>query len=96
MKFTQILIGPEVVEEDAKTITIKDLLSPTEMPFDKTLKRMYLLVKNMHESAIAALVEGDKALAEDVVTRDRDVDRLQWLIARQSYISIPAPAIPFV
>lgn len=84
MKFTQILIGPEVVEEDAKSITIKDLLSPTEMPFDKTLKRMYLLVSNMHESAIAALVNGDKALAEDVITRDRDVDRLQWLIARQS------------
>jgi phosphate uptake regulator len=84
MKFTQTLIGPEVVEEDSKSIIIKDLLSPTEMPFNKTIKRMYLLVKNMHESAIIALTENNKELAEDVVKRDRDVDRLQWLIARQS------------
>jgi len=84
MMFTQILIGPEVVEEDPRTIVIKDLLSPTEMPFDKTLKRMFLLVKNMHENAISALATGDKGLADDVVARDRDVDRLQWLIARQT------------
>jgi phosphate uptake regulator len=84
MKFTQILIGPEVVEEDSRTIVIKDLLSPTEMPFDKTVKRMYLLVRNMHESAVTALYEGDKELAADVEERDRDVDRLQWLIARQA------------
>lgn len=84
IKFTQILIGPEIVEEDAKSIIIKDLLSPTEMPFDKTIKRMFLLVKSMHENAITSLLEKNKELAEDVVNRDRDVDRLQWLIARQS------------
>jgi len=84
MGFIQTVIGPEIVEEDTKNIIIKDLLSPTEMPFDKTLKRMYMLVTNMHESAISALVNRDANLADDVERRDRDVDRLQWLIARQS------------
>jgi len=86
IKFTQTLIGPEIVEEDTHTIVIKDLLKPTEMPFDKTLKRMFLLVKAMHQASISALVEMNKEMAGDVINRDRDVDRLQWLIARQSHM----------
>ncbi len=84
--FTQTLIGPEIVEEDANTIFIKDLLKPTELPFDKTLKRMYLLVRGMHESTISALIQKDKDMAADVIKRDRDVDRLQWLVARQTHM----------
>ncbi len=86
--FTQIAIGPEVVEESNNFIVIKDLLNPTEMPFDKTIKRMYILVHDMHEDAIKALGTGDKKLAEDVIKRDNDVDRLHWLIGRQSHIAL--------
>ncbi|MFO7619064.1 MAG: PhoU domain-containing protein [Thermoplasmata archaeon] len=84
--FTQTLIGPEIVEEDANSIVIKDLLKPTEMPFDKTLRRMYLLVKSMHDSTMKALAEANKDIAKDVINRDRDVDRLQWLVARQAHM----------
>ena len=84
MDFIHAVIGPEIVEEDDQSITIKDLLNPAEMPFDKTIKRMYMLVNSMHENAISALLDRDISLAEDVIRRDRDVDRLQWLIARQS------------
>ena len=84
INFTQALIGPEIVEEDDRTIIIKDLLKPTEMPFDKTLRRMFLLVKSMHENVLLALINRDKNLANEVINRDRDVDRLQWLVARQS------------
>ena len=38
----------------------------------------------MHEDAITALETRNKALAEDVISRDMDVDRLNWLIARQT------------
>lgn len=86
IKFTQTLIGPEIVEEDSNTIVIKDLLKPTEMPFDKTLRRMFLLVKSMHEASITALENRNKDMASDVINRDSDVDRLQWLIARQSHM----------
>ena len=82
-KFTQITIGQEVVEETDTTMTLKDLLNPMEMPMDRTIKRMYILVKGMHEDAILALETGNKTLAEDVISRDSDVDRLHWLIARQ-------------
>jgi len=86
INFTQTLIGPEIVEEDANSIVIKDLLKPTEMPFHKTLKRMFLLVQSMHESTMKALADSDKEIAKDVINRDSDVDRLQWLVARQTHM----------
>jgi len=82
--FTQMTIGQEVVEETETVIVIKDLLNPAEMPFDNTIKRMFVIVKNMHKDAITALETRNKNLAEDVIKRDIDVDRLNWLIARQA------------
>jgi phosphate uptake regulator len=82
-KFTEIAIGQEVVEETSTSITIKDLLNPVEMPFSSTIKRMHIIVKSMHEDTMRALETGNKTLAEEVKTRDNDVDRLHWLIARQ-------------
>lgn len=82
--FTQMTIGQEVVEETETVIAIKDLLNPAEMPFDNTIKRMFVIVKNMHEDAITALETHNKGLAQDVITRDMDADRLNWLIARQT------------
>ena len=54
------------------------------MPFDNTIKRMFVIVKTMHEDAITALETHNKTLAEDVVARDMDADRLDSLIARQT------------
>ncbi len=82
-QYTQTTIGQEVVEETNNTITIKDLLNPAEMPFNRTLKRMHIIIKGMHEDLMTALKEQDKKLAEDILTRDNEVDRLHWLIARQ-------------
>ena len=84
--FTQIAIGPEIVEESNNFIVIKDLLNPKEMPFEKTLKRMYILVQAMHEDSINAFKTRNKDLAEEVIKRDNDVDRLHWLVGRQSHI----------
>lgn len=89
--FTQITIGQEVIEETDKSILIKDLLNPTEMPFNNTIKRMHLVVKSMHEDANRALVEGNKKIAEDIFPRDNDVDRLHWLVARQHNIILETP-----
>ena len=82
--FTQMTIGQEVVEETETAITIKDLLNPAEMPYDNTLKRMFVIIKTMHEDAITALETHNRSLAMDVIKRDTDADRLNWLIARQT------------
>jgi phosphate uptake regulator len=82
--FTQMTIGQEVVEETETMIAIRDLLNPAEMPFDNTIKRMFVIVKNMHEDAVTALETHNKILVNVVINRDTDVDRLNWLIARQT------------
>ena len=82
-EFTQMAIGQEVVGETDSSITIKDLLNPVEMPFENTTKRMHVLARGMQQDAMAAIRGRDAALAEDVITRDTEVDRLHWLIARQ-------------
>jgi phosphate uptake regulator len=84
--FTQMSIGPEVVEETDNGIILKDLLNPAEMPFDNTIKRMFVIVKNMQLDAMSALESRDIGMANDVMARDNDVDRLHWLIARQTNI----------
>jgi phosphate uptake regulator len=38
----------------------------------------------MHEDALAAFEQEIPALANDVIKRDMDADRLNWLIARQA------------
>ena len=84
--FTQNTIGQEIVEETDNSITLKDLLNPTEMPFDRTIKRMQIIVKGMSEDTLKALKTSDKKLSEEVILRDTEVDRLHWLIARQYHM----------
>jgi phosphate uptake regulator len=81
--FTQLAIGPEVIEETDTSIILKDLHNPTEMPFDRTIKRMHIIVKGMNEDVIRALESKDQTLAQDIISRDNDIDRLHWFVARQ-------------
>jgi len=85
-QFTQMTIGQEVVEESDSFIAIKDLLDPLEMPFNSTIRRMNVIVNSMLKDAVETLKNWDQILAEDVISRDNDVDRLHWLIARQCSI----------
>lgn len=84
--FINLAMGPEIIEETSNSVLIKDLLDPKEMPFDKTIKRMYILAQNMHEDAVKALEKGNKALAKQVINRDDQIDRLNWLVERQAHI----------
>jgi phosphate uptake regulator len=84
--FTQTTIGQEVVEETDNLIVLKDLLNPAEMPFHKTIKRMHIMIKQMYDDAMFSLKNKDKKLAEDILKRDSEIDRLHWLVARQHNI----------
>jgi phosphate uptake regulator len=82
-RFLQKSIGPETINETDTSIVLHDLLDPAEMPFDKTVRRMYFLVKSMHVDAISAIIDNDKNMLEDIISEDREVDRLYWLTSRQ-------------
>ena len=81
--FIRAAIGLEIIEETSTDLTIKDLLDPSEMPFDQAIKRIASLVKNMHKDALFSFSYGDEAMSKDVIIRDDDVDHLHWLISRQ-------------
>lgn len=77
------LIGLEIVEEGINNITIQCLLQPTSIPLKSSLRRAYSLAASMHKDAEEALLNGDEELAEIVIKRDEEVDRLYFLIVRQ-------------
>jgi phosphate uptake regulator len=77
------LIGMEIVEETAKSVVIQDFLSPKELQVKKAIKRMHLIVESMHADAINSLLTGDADLADDVMLRDRDVDRHYLLVLKR-------------
>ncbi len=82
-EFSNMVIGPEVIEETSESIILHDLSDPTELPQRKCVKRMQLIVSSMHSDAIAAFEAGDETLARDVIFRDSEVDRLYWMVAKQ-------------
>lgn len=87
-KFTQIAIGPEIEEESSNFIKIKDLVNPREMPFEKTIRRMYILAHGMFEDSMNAFKTSNLNMAENVIKSDNEIDRLHYLIMRQVSIAL--------
>jgi phosphate uptake regulator len=83
-EFSRLAIGPEIVEENANSVIMHDLSDPVELPQEKCVRRMHLIVRSMHADAVEALCEEDRGLAEDVIDRDTDVDRLYWMAMKQN------------
>jgi len=80
---SRMLIGPEVIEETSNTVILHDLSDPVELPQEKCVRRMHLIVTSMHRDAMLALEQLDEAMAKDVMDRDADVDRLYWMAVKQ-------------
>ncbi len=85
-KFTQTSIGMEIVEEDESRIVMKDLMDQTEVLPKKNVRREYLLVKRMISDVIQSSEDGDVSRIASMDNRDTEVDRIHWLVQRQSSI----------
>ncbi|MDR0335057.1 MAG: AbrB/MazE/SpoVT family DNA-binding domain-containing protein [Methanomassiliicoccaceae archaeon] len=83
-RMTQMAIGLEIIEEYDSKVVLKDLVDPSEMKMGKSLERMRVLVRNMMADASSALKNDMMSLVDDIIARDSDVDRLAWLITRQT------------
>jgi phosphate uptake regulator len=82
-EFSNMMIGPEVIEETSDAIVLHDLSDPTELPQRKCVKRMQLIVSSMHSDSMIAFETKDDTLARDVINRDSEVDRLYWMVVKQ-------------
>jgi phosphate uptake regulator len=82
-QITHKLIGPEIIEETADRMIVRDLLNPVELSLSQSVQRMYLIASSMQTDAIHALASSDPDLAMDVSSRDDEVDRLYLLVEKQ-------------
>ncbi|MBD3188112.1 AbrB/MazE/SpoVT family DNA-binding domain-containing protein [Candidatus Bathyarchaeota archaeon] len=79
-------IGLEIMEETPNSLTIKDLLNPAEVKFKQWLERISQLVVTQIREALLSIQKRDVDIANEVITRDREVNRINWLMSRQHKI----------
>jgi phosphate uptake regulator len=79
---TQSLVGLEVLEETSSEVVVRDLLDSSELSMHNAVSRMRLISQSMLEDAVTALLTDDADIAQDVIERDDDVDRLWFVVAR--------------
>ena len=82
-QITHNVIGPEIIDETSTSVKVKDLLDSGDLSLIQGLKRMYTISRGMHRDAISALLNHDLDLADDVASRDNEVDKFNWMIAKQ-------------
>ncbi len=92
-QFSRMVIGQEIIEETSNTIVLRDILDPGELPFDKILRRMHIIVRSMYEDSLKVLEFKDPSLVREVLQRDSEVDRLHWLIAREQSMITLEPSL---
>ncbi len=77
------LIGAEVLEDTGDSLTVEILLDHSRMQTVQALQRIHLICKSMLADIISVLKERNERLARDVATREKEVDRLYFLVVRQ-------------
>lgn len=89
-RMADFLVGVEIMKEEASTMTLQCLI-PKSIDLQTYLQRTYGIAAKMHEDAIRAFIRNDQELAQDVINRDREVDRLYFLVVRQLRQAIASP-----
>ncbi len=84
-KLSQRVIGVQVIEETKNAIVLKDMLDSSDYSMSKGVRRMQIITRDMHMEAIRSLTESNPAIADDVVARDDEVDKLFWMIEKQHH-----------
>jgi phosphate uptake regulator len=90
-KIIKRFVALEVTEEDDHQIVVRCLVDPATLPVHTAMRRMQLIASRMVSDSLAAYFEGAKDIANEVVQRDEEVDRLFFLIVRELRSAIQYP-----
>ncbi|MEM2839422.1 MAG: phosphate uptake regulator PhoU [Thermoplasmata archaeon] len=82
-EFTRRVIGPEIIEEGSESMIIQDVADHADLAMKKIVRRMHLMARNMISEALDAVRTGEIELANDVIERDDEIDRLHWFVEKQ-------------
>lgn len=89
--FTRMVIGPEITEEDMKSVLMKDLSDSAGFGLRSVVRRIFRITFSMLKDAIDAVKEGNLDVSRDVVSRDEEVDRFTWLLSKQYTLMLKKP-----
>jgi phosphate transport system protein len=81
----QRLMGMETVEESSTHIYLRNFLDPEKFSFKESLGKMFLMTRLMFTDAVNSFLHSNRELAADVVERDYEVDRIDFLISRMKH-----------
>lgn len=82
-EIAQSLVGMEILGETHSAVTLGCVADVRDFPVDETIRRICGITEAMWTDALQAFLNRDEELAQDVIERDGDVDRLVLLVARQ-------------
>ncbi len=82
-KILDYLIGVELVEDTNEAMTLEIMLDYKRMSTMQILQRMFSIDRSMLLDLGKALKTTDIGLAKDVIVREREIDRLYFLVVRQ-------------
>ncbi len=77
------LIGAEVLEDTGNRVTVEVLLDPNRMQTLQVLQRIHVICRSMLTDIIAGLKRDDNSSMKEVQTREKEVDKLYFLVVRQ-------------
>lgn len=74
--------GLELIQADDTSVTLQSVASPKHVDIRKNTLRLRLVTLSMYQDAIAALLTTDTDLADSVIDRDAEADKLFALLTR--------------
>ncbi|MFW3147101.1 MAG: PhoU domain-containing protein [Thermoplasmatota archaeon] len=92
-EFTRLVMGVEIVEERKDIIKLQDLIDPADFSVKTGLKRMAYITEKMIEDFLKGMKDLDHAFLDDVITRDIEVDRINWLIHKEYNMVNQSPKV---
>jgi len=82
-KIMDYLIGVEIVEDTNEEMTLEIMLDYKRMSTKQILQRMFSIDRSMLLDLGKALKNMDIGLAKDIMAREKEIDRLYFLVVRQ-------------
>jgi phosphate uptake regulator len=87
------LIGIEILEDTNDSMTLEIMVDYRRMTTMQILQRMYSINRAMLLDLGKVLKTGDIGLAKDVIVREREIDRLYFLVVRQLKSAVEYPQV---
>jgi len=79
----QSLVGLEIMDESQDSITLHCLVSMRDFAAEVTLRRIFAITQAMLADSVSAFLTCDVTLANDVIERDIEADRLTRVMSRE-------------